>query len=727
MIKFSHVTEAEDVSRSPRHDSVRPLGLVFFLVGLAVYAALFYASTLPSFGNKKGSGEPWRRVDFLAFLAVPDELWSSWTDYANPHLIDRVPILLTAGGILAFATVIGWLLMVACRADTRLTRLEHFVFATSVGLSAVSLYTLCVGLSGLLRYRTAFWIPAALVLMVASRTWVSRRRHSSTAGSRPDETSAPQNFICGSSIFSTFCLWATVPFVAVIFLGGMLPPIDFDVREYHLQAPKEFYQRGVIQFLPHNVYGNMPLGAEMLSLLAMVLVDDWWTGALVGKTLIAAIAPLGALGLLAAGRRYFSPNTGSVAALVYLSTPWIVLVSTSGLMEGVSALFLLLSFYAFWMWRDDDRAGICATARGRLLLCGFLAGSAVACKYPAAVFVCLPLLAAVTVCARATRSKSVAWFLVAVSAACGPWLVKNAVLSGNPVYPLACELLDGETRTAAKDAQWRRAHSPPNYTLMDAAARLASFGLRSEWLSPLLIPLAAVSLLPRQSRRATLWLWGYVAYVLVTWWLFTHRIERFWVPVLPIVALLAGIGANWLVSWRRVLATLLTAGLVSNLLFVTSGPGGYNRYFANLASLRSSPERVPKWFAFLNHHVPAGKAVLAVGDAAVFDLEVPVYYNTTFDDSWFEQWVRESSPETWRGDLSRRISHVYVHWGEIARYRQPGNYGFTPFVQPEVFDRLVAQGALEPPINYFAAQGVQIYRLRGVHSGMANRRAGAQD
>ena len=42
----------------------------------------------------------------------------------------------------------------------------------------------------------------------------------------------------------------------------MLPPVDFDVREYHLQAPKEFFQPGRISFLPHNVYANMPLGAE---------------------------------------------------------------------------------------------------------------------------------------------------------------------------------------------------------------------------------------------------------------------------------------------------------------------------------------------------------------------------------------------------------------------------------------------------------------------------------
>ena len=72
-----------------------------------------------------------------------------------------------------------------------------------------------------------------------------------------------------------------------IAIGGALTPVEFDVREYHLQVPKEFYQSGRISFLPHNVYGNMPLGSEMLPLAAMVATDDWWFGALVGKAMIA--------------------------------------------------------------------------------------------------------------------------------------------------------------------------------------------------------------------------------------------------------------------------------------------------------------------------------------------------------------------------------------------------------------------------------------------------------
>jgi hypothetical protein len=36
--------------------------------------------------------------------------------------------------------------------------------------------------------------------------------------------------------------------------------------------------------------------------------------------------------------------------------------------------------------------------------------------------------------------------------------------------------------------------------------------------------------------------------------------------------------------------------------------------------------------------------------------------------------------ERMRALRDQRISHVYVNWSEIERYRAPGNYGFTDYV-----------------------------------------------
>jgi hypothetical protein len=143
-------------------------------------------------------------------------------------------------------------------------------------------------------------------------------------------------------------------------------------------------------------------------------------------------------------------------------------------------------------------------------------------------------------------------------------------------------------------------------------------------------------------------------------------------------------------------------GLVSNFVVITSGALGDNRYFADLNLLRTDPARVDPWHLYLNEHAGDVSGVLLVGDAEPFDLEVPTLYNTVFDENIFESIARGRTPEEVRQALAdRNISHVYVKWSEVARYRSPGNYGFTKYIEPAVFEALIKAGVLAelPPIK----------------------------
>jgi hypothetical protein len=74
-----------------------------------------------------------------------------------------------------------------------------------------------------------------------------------------------------------------------------------------------------------------------------------------------------------------------------------------------------------------------------------------------------------------------------------------------------------------------------------------------------------------------------------------------------------------------------------------------------------------------------------VGDAAVFNLQVPVLYSTCFDTCVLEELLRDRDATERRARLKElRVSHIYVDWQEIARYQQPGNYGFTDYITPEL-------------------------------------------
>ena len=214
--------------------------------------------------------------------------------------------------MLAVCGLLGWLVMGLLRIDRGLARLEATFFSCCVGTSAVSLYTLGVGLSGGLHARWLFLAPAGVVTAAAIfRLWRLRQalalpgavREGSRAGDRLVGGSHAHDSLATSTAAEAanarrWLCWA-LPFSLAIVLAGTLPPVDFDVREYHLQVPKEFYLAGRIGFLPHNVYGNMPLGTEMLSLAAIAAVGDWWTGGARGQNrncLVRAIDSAGVAG-----------------------------------------------------------------------------------------------------------------------------------------------------------------------------------------------------------------------------------------------------------------------------------------------------------------------------------------------------------------------------------------------------------------------------------------------
>lgn len=697
------------------------------LTGLAVYAVAFYMTPLPGLG---GDRPPWR-IDLLFQLLLRPDAWLFPNWFGTPpqfSLVDRLPVLLVAGTVLAWAAAIGWLLVTACRWSHGLTRLETTLFSMAVGLNILSTWVLLLGLFGQLGRTWVFTVPAVATCIAMIGAWFrrepwdghqakgfahpknSRRLTDSGKAIREKIVTAPRSLLASGcwndqTIVDPRWLWLALPFVMIIVLAAMLPPLDFDVCEYHLQGPKEFFQQGHIAFLPHNVYANMAMGTEMLSLLAMVVAGDWWLGALAGKTVIAVFTPLCALALVAAGRRFFnSTGVGVVAALVYVSIPWITSISSAGLVEGALACYLFLAVYAILLpdrqeyETAEPSSARSACAPSHLALAGYLVGGAVATKYPAVLFVLLPL--AVWVLWRRRSAKALGVFLLAAAVGCGLWFGKNWVLTGNPTYPLLYEVFDGRTWNADKQQQWNAVHRPHDFSPKALGNDLGRVLLTSPWLSPLVIPLALLALVggsgATDNRRLAWQLLVYAGFVIAVWWLFTHRIDRFWLPVLPILALLAGVGACWSSArwWRGLFLGLLLLGLGANFLVASAGQS--NAWFVPLEQLRNDPQWTNPWHRFFNTHA-AEDTVLTVGDAAVFDLKPPVLYNTCFDDCIFQQIVEDKSVSEIRAELaSRKIAFVYVHWGEIARYRSPGNYGFSAFVWPEVFDRLAEQGILEP-------------------------------
>lgn len=682
---------------------------------LLVFCGLYFSSLLPNAGIERLTVLV-QAPELLAanFLSAADSGWRFFPQ--------RFDLLLIAAMILAGAWGLGRLALAALRIATDPLSAEGVAYALGLGLSLWSLVTLALGAAGLLSQSLFGGLLAAFTIAGA---WTCRRRVPAEDFSSP----APRRLAWGAVAVCS-------PFLLAMLLGSMLPSTDFDVKEYHLQGPKEHYLAGRIQFLPHNVYTSFPFLSEMLSLSAMVLRADWERGALAGKAVLMCFAPLTAVAVFALTRRLFGAAAGWCAVVALLTTPWVYRISIIAYAEGALCCFLALATLACLDWTR-------ATSGSRLALLGLFAGSAAATKYPAVLSVIAPLGAAALVhtfregaaAGGPQRSRGIkvlraaAVYSAGVLVPFGPWLLKNLLETGNPVYPLLWSVFGGESFDAATNIRWGAAHAPPRFLLSEPArilpdlfAHARDVAIGSDWQSPLLLGWAPLTLLLHSRRSAAGWLWSYVGWLFLTWLWLTHRIDRFWLPMLPLFAVLAGAGAaevGWaLRSWLRraatpapvVLASLFAAitsvCLLYNLGFVTSGLGGYNRYLLDQQAARTQATGESVRLLRAAGVGPEDR-VLFVGEAAVFDADFPHAYNTVFDDSLFEQWFGAPaavpsaerplrSPQQIRSTLAERgITHVLVNWSEVLRYRLPGSYGFTDFVHPARFDALVDAGILQ--------------------------------
>lgn len=737
-----------------------------------IYTIVFYATPLKDVSAILG--HPFARFQVFPYLLIPDEIFGSWLgNNGRWAILDRVAPISLAVVIILTSWVGGVAILQLLGIADRCDRGERLVLAVTVGLNLLSTGVLLLGLFGLVA--TAMPVFCLLVgawllflaVEVRKRNQMSAdegnakcvREHiapswlrsllnpiflktatprdgkatvtrkatpaSEVASGRSSVSQSQTNKRAGSTsdLFGLAWLIWVGTLGVLILLQGVLPPTDFDVREYHLQAPKEFHLAGGIGFIPHNVYANMPLGTEMHALAAMTLSGDVRTGALAGKTVTAFYGLILMAAVYAAAQRWARRSHAVAACLALAATPWLVNVSTAGLNDIALAVYVFTAFYAFTRaWesqidqKNSNRAGKPNGSQsdsprspdlGWLSLAGYLAGAAAACKYTGLVYTVIPLaalmMARVTRHANRQAAKATLVFALAVGFGGGAWYAKNAVLCGNPTYPLLYRWFGGYTWDDQKNERWGQVHAAPDYAPASLAKDAFRLAVASDWLGPLVWPFAIVSLVSGgrlDSRRRVLWLMA--AWIPIVWWLLTHRIDRFWLPLLPFLAVGATEGMHAFSQyrvWRWSVYAVVIPALVVTLLLSSAGICSYNRILAPLSDLWDDPDRIGEAHVTLNRMWPnvfSGK-LLTVGDAAVFDFEMPVVYATCFDDQPWEVLTKGKSPKEIHEILRREgIGCVFVNWAEIARYRSPGNYGFTDYVEPKQFHDLVRAGVLQP-------------------------------
>ena len=614
-----------------------------------------------------------------------------------------------AAAILASAALAGlWLVPLFRLGDLPLR--WHLLLGAGLGIGTLALLVLGFGLVG--------WLNRALWMgLLIGGGGAGLFRLVRVVRARPQPAAAAHDPLRW--------LWLVAcPFAALTLLVAVIPPgllwaeegNGYDVLEYHLEMPREYFDAGRITYAPHNVYANFPANAEMLYLLAMIVRGGPLEGLLAAQLINAFLAFGVAAAAWLAGREV-SPTAGVVAGLLAATTGWLTYLSGVAYVENAMLFFAMLSAAAL------IRASASGTAHPLrwVAVAGMLAGLATGCKYTAAVLVAIPLGLAVLAAAWPTQRRRLVALVVfggLAGAAFAPWLLKNLAFTGNPVFPLAGRIFPASPVgwSPERAEHFARSHAPgPDESSLGARVRMLASKVVADphqRFGPALFVLAIAALIANRRRRHT-WVWGVVLLAQVALWLgFTHLYARFAVVLLVPLVILAGHGFD---ESRHMLGraglALLLAGAIWDLNFMT----GVYRLHLYTPSGRIGIEGNPDVFTaglapggellgYVNRTLPESSRILLVGEARAFYFLRPVDYCTVFNLNPFVEAVETArTPSDLQAWLGRHgYTHVYVSWSEIARLRR-SRYGFAESITPDLFEHLVSSGVLRRVQAYGSA------------------------
>lgn len=605
--------------------------------------------------------------------------------------------------VLALAWALGDWLLGRLRATPPKVPFEHACLAVSLGLCLLAFLALLLALS---RTLTAAWAYAVLILMTLLRgrpLWDCftrtvrnnlRSLSSPKAGGLPEH--GPVMILLG--------------FVALVnFAWALAPEIQFDATNYQLAVPAIYVAQHKLVNLPlffHSYFAHM---VNMLFGLALAL--DGQAGA---KLLVFAIGILAALGIYALGRSLFSDRVGLWAAAIFYTTPIVGWLSSTAYVDLPVTLFLLASLLALLRWRTTRRDGW-------LLAAGLLAGAALGTKLTAIYGVLALLVALAAVLLRSValpagaKVRALAVYLLGLGLFAAPWYLIVLFFTGSPVFPM----FNGIFRSPG----W-----PPKNTNFNAGL----FGIGTSPGSLLKLPFAltfeshrfgeslpsggvglALVLLPvglalswKSVSGRRLLLAVITCYLI--FWAFNTQYARYYVPILPLVCVLA-MGTVASLSSRRGLLRMNLA-LVA-LVLVAQESLLFVQYW-------NIPERVPARFAFgtetqdaflaralpaydavrlLNSVVRTGeKAISAGADSMRFYVKPPL---ASMAESFELQELCGSFPPA---QVARNLAkNGYAY---LLVSGEPAAMPPFPYLRPEFLSRSATLA--------FSGGSVKLYRLR---------------
>ncbi|MCX5848255.1 MAG: phospholipid carrier-dependent glycosyltransferase [Deltaproteobacteria bacterium] len=405
---------------------------------------------------------------------------------------------------------------------------------------------------------------------------------------------------------------------------NLTPPIARDALIHHLAIPKLWLNNGGFYEMKWADFSYFPMNVDLLYMIPIYFNKDF-----IANFIHMSFGIGTALLIYYYLNNRLSRIAGLLGIFVFLSTPIVVRMSTQAYVDLGLTFFTTASIISFIRYRDGGFKEF-----KWLFFSSVAMGLALGTKYNALIVFFFLSLAIVFVYSRDTKKQYKAighgaiFFLISLLVF-SPWLIKNIILTGNPLYPLfkgsVYSIVSADTNIGFfkmrellyGDNFWETLLIPIRifFQGQDNSSRYFD-GV----LNPVLIILSPFALMNKSFYRDKIFFISFAVFFILTVFFLEQKafsvdqIVRYILPVIPLLSILTVMGLiniwNWAMN-RSILSRniLVVVILVFFTLILSKNIFYIKNYYQNINPLNyiSGKESRDEFIARHNSSYPAIK------------------------------------------------------------------------------------------------------------------------
>lgn len=245
--------------------------------------------------------------------------------------------------------------------------------------------------------------------------------------------------ICSKTTCLVCLLTGLVLLISLVLLASV-PPVSRDALTHHLIVPKLYLSHGGIFEIPYIEFSYYPMNLDMLYMIPLSFGND-----IIPKYIHFSFALFTAVLIFSYLKENLNKNWGVFGAFFFLTIPVIIKLSITIYVDLGLIFFSTASLLQILKWQNNN------FALKHLMYASIFCGLALGTKYNGIVTFFILSMFVVFIYSRSTipnvtnqlnALKYGSIFIIVSLLIFSPWIIKNLVWTGNPIYPLFNEILN---------------------------------------------------------------------------------------------------------------------------------------------------------------------------------------------------------------------------------------------------------------------------------------------